>query len=319
MAVIAIFVLTSVALAKTSVTLSVDSRTAKVSTYAKTVEGLLKENEIDFKSCDSITPTPSSNLKEEMTIVVNHAKSVVLEVDGVEKSIVTTTSSVGEFLDINNVEFGSLDTVLPGLDVLLKDGMRVRIIHAKRRLEVTEKSIPYQTVTLNDRNLPKGVKKVVTAGENGILEVVYEVFYKGGLEVKRGKKEERLVAEAVDRVIKVGTKKLTSSAGYDVSRGSNSIGAIGGKILRMTATAYTPGYGCGFRTATGAKAQYGIVAVDPRVIPLGTRLFVEGYGNAIAADTGGAIKGNRVDLCFNTLQEARNFGRRTVVIHILGK
>lgn len=70
-------------------------------------------------------------------------------------------------------------------------------------------------------------------------------------------------------------------------------------------------------TATGMKAQHGVVAVDPSVIPLGTRLYVEGYGNAIAADTGSAIKGNRIDLCFDTLSECNKYGRRTVKVEIL--
>ncbi|MBI4733746.1 MAG: 3D domain-containing protein [Rubrobacteridae bacterium] len=67
------------------------------------------------------------------------------------------------------------------------------------------------------------------------------------------------------------------------------------------------------------RAQKGVVAVDPRVIPLGTRLYIEGYGEAIAADTGGAIKGNRIDLCYNTPGECFKFGRQTVKVHVLGK
>ncbi len=84
----------------------------------------------------------------------------------------------------------------------------------------------------------------------------------------------------------------------------------------MIATAYTPGHGCGTITATGMRARYGVVAVDPRVIPLGTHLYIEGYGEAIAADTGSAIKGVRIDLCFDSLAQARAFGRRKVVVHI---
>ena len=322
MAAIAVLVLTSAALARTSIALSVDGRTTKVSTYAETVEGLLKENEIEFKSYDSITPSLSSHLEEGMTITVKHAKSVVLDVDGVEKSIVSLANNVGEFLDMNGVEFNSLDTVSPNLDKLLEDGMRISVIHAKGRLEISEKPISYKVITLNDKNLSKGVKKVVVTGKNGVLEVVYEVFYKGGLIVKKETKEERVAVEAVDQIVKVGTKQLSSTTSHTVSRSSGSTSNsanTGEKVLRMVATAYTPGHGCGFRTATGARAQYRLVAVDPRVIPLGTHLYIEGYGNAIAADTGGAIKGNRIDLCFNTLQEAINFGRRTVVVHILGK
>jgi 3D (Asp-Asp-Asp) domain-containing protein len=89
----------------------------------------------------------------------------------------------------------------------------------------------------------------------------------------------------------------------------------------MRASAYAPNYGPGVGeiTANGMRAKKGVVAVDPRVIPLGTRLYIEGYGNAIAADTGGAIKGDRIDLCYNTPGECFEFGRRTVKVTILGR
>lgn len=321
MVIAVIFATAGIALAKNTVTLSVDGCSTRVSTYTGTVKELLKENKIKIKSYDSVSPGLSTHLKEGMTVTVEHAKSVVLEVDGVDKPIVTTATKVGEFLKMSGVSFNSLDTVTPDLDTPLEDDMRIRVVHAKGRLEVVKKPIPFKITTVYDVHLSKGIKKVIVPGKNGIAESVYEVFYKGGLELKREKKEERVALEPVNQVVKAGTKK--SSAYTSVNRGSNAApkpaSNVGGRILRVTATAYTPGYGCGFRTATGAKACFGIVAVDPRVIPLGTRLYVEGYGNAIAADTGGAIKGNRVDLCFNTLQEARNFGRRTVVVHILGK
>lgn len=88
----------------------------------------------------------------------------------------------------------------------------------------------------------------------------------------------------------------------------------------MVATAYFSGGG-GLNgdgiTATGLRARKGIVAVDPRVIPLGTKLFIEGYGEALAADTGGWIKGNRVDLCFDSLQECYTYGRRHLYVYLV--
>ncbi len=92
------------------------------------------------------------------------------------------------------------------------------------------------------------------------------------------------------------------------------------RLLTMRATAYCPNGCCGSshgRTATGRKAEYGIVAVDPRVIPLGTALYVDRYGFAIAADTGRKIKGYRIDLCFPTHREAMRFGTRSVRVLIL--
>jgi len=90
----------------------------------------------------------------------------------------------------------------------------------------------------------------------------------------------------------------------------------------MVATAYYPGPESTGKsadgiTATGMRAGHGVVAVDPRVIPLGTRLYIPGYGLAVAGDVGGAIKGLRIDLGFSTLREALHFGRRRVTVYVL--
>ena len=94
------------------------------------------------------------------------------------------------------------------------------------------------------------------------------------------------------------------------------------KILIMQATAYYPGpedtwpYSSGY-TSSGLKAGYGVVAVDPKVIRLKNHLYIEDYGYAIAADRGAAIKGNKIDLCFDTYEEAVRFGRKNVKVYIL--
>jgi 3D (Asp-Asp-Asp) domain-containing protein len=112
---------------------------------------------------------------------------------------------------------------------------------------------------------------------------------------------------------------------YSWRRWRGALASRGGFVRRwqvrtMEATAYCPKGCCGSatgRTATGRRAEYGIAAVDPRVIPLGTALYVDRYGFAIAADVGRAIKGNRIDLCFPTHREAHRFGRRWVRVLIL--
>jgi len=89
-------------------------------------------------------------------------------------------------------------------------------------------------------------------------------------------------------------------------------------VMTMEATAYLPtdGNGAGL-TATGIPATYGVVAVDPRIIPLGSRVYIPGYGEAIAADTGGAIRGYKIDLCMESYSECMNFGRRNVTVYLL--
>lgn len=89
-------------------------------------------------------------------------------------------------------------------------------------------------------------------------------------------------------------------------------------VMTMEATAYLPTDGDGYGiTATGIPATYGVAAVDPYVIPLGSRLYIPGYGEAIAADTGGAIIGYRIDLCMESYDECMNFGRRNVTVYVL--
>ena len=89
-------------------------------------------------------------------------------------------------------------------------------------------------------------------------------------------------------------------------------------VMAMEATAYLPGDGDGAGiTAMGIPATYGVVAVDPGIIPLGSRVYIPGYGEAIAADTGGAIYGYRIDLCMESYAEAMNFGRRVVTVYVL--
>lgn len=113
-----------------------------------------------------------------------------------------------------------------------------------------------------------------------------------------------------------------SSTGSTVSRGSTSSSSMHGQVLTMVATGYDDSWECNYPyygqpSYIGLPLARGIVATDPNVIPMGTRLYVEGYGEAIAADQGGAIKGNRIDLFFDSHQEALNWGMRTVKVTIL--
>jgi len=117
--------------------------------------------------------------------------------------------------------------------------------------------------------------------------------------------------------------KVAEKPASTVSRGTTAPSRTG-KVITMVSTAYDGCYECnkpyyGYPSYIGLPLKHGIVAVDPKVIPMGTRLYVEGYGDAIAADQGNAIKGNRIDLFFDTHQQALNYGMKTVKVTILGK
>lgn len=121
----------------------------------------------------------------------------------------------------------------------------------------------------------------------------------------------------VDGIVGPETRKYLGisnpSQNYTPSRGT--------RVMTMVSTGYCPCAKCSWPYADnlcymGYPAGRGIVAVDPKVIPMGTRVYVEGYGAGLAADQGGAIKGNRIDLCFNSHQEALNWGIKTVKVTV---
>lgn len=170
--------------------------------------------------------------------------------------------------------------------------------------------IPFKTEYEFSRTVGPGRLLTVRKGQAGKVEKIYSVQFENGKPVGKTLIETRKT-EPVSQLIHMGR------VGYQPSRHKFT----GTKVMVMTATAYDPSAGLGkratFRTRTGMRARFGLVAVDPRVIPLGTKLYVEGYGFALAADTGGAIKGNKIDLCYNSRAQCFKFGRRKVVVHVL--
>jgi 3D (Asp-Asp-Asp) domain-containing protein len=176
--------------------------------------------------------------------------------------------------------------------------------------------IPRKTERISDARLDRGMSRVVREGSDGVMEQM--------ILIRRG--ESGILSEAVmkewvsvspePKVIAVGTREplrvLMTSRGSYTYRKSYSMIATAYEPSERSCGKYADGY-----TAIGVKAAPGIVAVDPKVIPLRTRLYVEGYGPALAADVGGAIRGNRIDLFFNTVEEALRYGRRRVKVYVL--
>jgi len=193
-------------------------------------------------------------------------------------------------------------------------------------------------ITTYNADMEKGTSKVIREGNDGVKTSTYTVRYENGVETSKVLTAEIINTKPVDKIIEQGTKVVTifNKTGSAVT--GSTIVTAGGKelnfsnVLTVSATAYDLSYeSCGKNpgdrgygiTASGMQARYGVIAVDPRVIPLGTRLYIEAadgswvYGEAIAGDTGGAIKGNKIDLFFNSRSECMSFGRRTAKVYIL--
>jgi len=181
---------------------------------------------------------------------------------------------------------------------------------------VEHRTIAPPTVHRLSPALYPGVSKVVAHGAPGILEVDTRYAQRDGGPVRRIVVWSRVVRAAHPRVVAdgIGYSPLAAFEAHGVAR----MAFLARDAMVMVATAYTAGCGgCDGMTAIGRRAGHGIVAVDPRVIPLGTRLYIPGYGPAIAGDTGGSIVGLRIDLGFDTLRDAMLFGRRDVKVYRL--
>lgn len=235
---------------------------------------------------------------------------VAVQADGSVIGLATPAATVGELLEAIGVSLGSLDRTRPAPQTPIADGLEVQVTRVARRQVVEETAIPSQTVVLADPDRPAGFTKILSHGRQGRVRRVWRVWTKDGQETCRGIVSHQVLEAAADTVVLRGTRGLPT-------RGGNWH-----RPLVMTATAYDPGpRSCGRHadgyTATGVKAKKGVVAVDDRVIPMGSRLYVPGYGFAVAADRGSAIKGMRIDLCFPTYREALAFGRRKVKVYLL--
>ncbi len=177
---------------------------------------------------------------------------------------------------------------------------------------VLRSPIAYPTLRKPASQLRSGTSRTVRSGVNGEKEVVYRVYLNSdGTELRREVASSRILKAPQAEVVEEGRTAQLPSRGYFSGR----------RVVTMSATWYDP-YHDGSpdhgRTYTGVLGGYGVVAVDPSFIPLGTRLFIEGYGYAVAGDIGGAIKGNRIDLAIDSQHDVKNIKDMSHVrVHIL--
>lgn len=237
-------------------------------------------------------------------------RTITLQEGGTVRTIQTQAASVAEMLREANIGLKELDRCVPSPKEPLADGMEVTVTRIERRTETDRVTLPRPVRRFADRTIRPGVVRVVQEGRDGLREDTYQVYLADGKEVARKRVASKTAVEPKSRVEAFGTgQALLSRSGHSTRR-----------VLDMLATGYAPRV-CGGsrtgRTATGVRAGYGKVAVDPRVIPLGSRLYIEGYGYAIAADTGGAVKGHRIDLGHETRRDALRVGRQRVKVYVL--
>jgi len=297
------------------VELQKDDEKKTVWTTVDTVKEFLEEQKISLNEHDQISQQIDSRIEHNMDIVVHTAFPVTLVDAGKKKKVWSTSTTVADFLKQQEISLAKLDRVEPDLKEEVKEDAVVDITRIEKVTDVVEQPINYAVVTQKDNSLPEGTEEVVKEGKNGLISKKFEVTIENGKETSRKLLSEKTLTEKQDKVVSVGTK--TDTVQQLASRGEES-----GTEVHVNSTAYTASCnGCSGHTATGidlkANPNAKVIAVDPSFIPLGTKVYVEGYGYAVAADTGGNVKGKKIDVFFATKAEAYRWGNRQVKIKII--
>lgn len=290
---------------KKEVTIQVDGKRVEARTFAADVETLLRENDITLHEQDRVVPARDARLQEGMKIVVHRAVPVTLQVGGEKSRVMTAAATVGDVLKERGVVRGEKDIVAPAVDTPVHEGMQIRVDRITTRVVEEQVPIPNKTIRESDYNLRRGIVKVIREGSQGLERRAWQVVLKNGKEQEKRLLASNIVKQPVDRVVRVGVLQIVSRGGHELRYS---------RAYDMVATAYTY---TGRNTSTGAPPGVGTVAVDPSVIPLGSRLYVEGYGYGRAMDVGGKIKGNRIDVFLPSQSQALSWGRRTVKVYLL--
>lgn len=292
--------------------------------YVNTVEEALEGSGISLGPYDKISPDLKSSVSKEMAIHIYRAYPVTL-IDGQESyEVFTTKQTVGEILQQENIKLNSLDLVEPFIGAQTRAGDRIQItrIREERVKEIFQ--IPFVTEVILKDEMDDDEIILIQEGQMGSKSVELKLRYENDQLVARHFVSEEVLEEPINRIKHKGTQEmLVTSRGLPFRYS---------KVIICEATAYDlsyescgkypgdPAYGI---TYTGTYARPGVIAVDPRVIPLHSKVYVASldrtpdYGFADAEDTGSAIKGNKVDLFISSNRQALRYGRRKVKVYII--
>jgi uncharacterized protein YabE (DUF348 family)/3D (Asp-Asp-Asp) domain-containing protein len=274
-----------------------------VSTTSRpTVAQALREAGVHVGPGDRVSPAMDDRVVADARIEVQRASAVVLALPHEHRVLYTFAPTVGDILSEAGVTLGPDAFVDPPADTAVANGLSVRVVELSSAADYERVPVPSGLVYREDPSLAAGTTRTVE-GHDGFLVRRYVIEYVNGEEAGRTFAEEYYDPEPQDAVVYYPPKRTAPPASPARPPSESGTARPGGTTMTVWATWYNPAssgrspsdpaYG---RTATGVQVTYGIVAVDPTVIPLGTRMYIPGYGEAVAADTGGAVKGYIIDL-----------------------
>ena len=300
-----------------------------VYSFGNDAEAILDSASIEIDEADEITVVESNASKSVMTIKINRAISVNLDLAGEVKEVKVPEGTVEEALKECGFIADKHDKITPSLDTQIQEGMDIKVVDVEYKKDVTTKTIEYKTKKIYTARLAPGETRISIKGKDGELTITKTTKTINGKTVKV-ETNKKVTKKAVTEEILVGIKtrkanpngwisELTPKKTIELDRYGRPVDYK--KVIKGVASAYCTGTTC----STGVKVKPGYIAVDPSIIPYGTEMYIRTpdgswlYGYAIAADTGGFTSwGNTIaDLYMSSYTQAVNFGRRNIEIYII--
>lgn len=291
-----------------NVTVVADGNQKVISTVYNNPKSILKQAGVNLQENDDFSVS-TGDVTDNSVITVNRAVPVSIEIDGKTKTIKTAKKTVDELMSSLNLNEDKY-FVDQDKNAQINTNSKIKVLNVSTRLVLKDEVQPYNVIKEPDSSLIKGIEEVEQEGRNGLNRLLVRERYHNGVKINEEVVQTSQLVRAKDRIVREGIAEPIAQKTVGLRSYS--------QVLYMEASAYLPydGGGGGY-TALGIPARYGVAAVDPNVIPLGTRLYIPGYGEAIAADTGGAVNGYTIDLCMEDYTQAMSFGRRGVEVYIL--
>lgn len=287
-----------------------DSITITTTNYETTslrVDTFIENHQIDYVSGqDAIDVDLHDNISNNMEIRITKAVDIPVTVDGETEVITILPTTVEEILKKLNVEVGENDIVEPALDKTLGKGDSLQVKRVIIEQIVEEEDTTFATKHVPDPNMVIGKTQVVQEGAVGRAQNTYTVVFVDGVETSKTLDETVVLTEKKDKIIAYGMNMKTGTpAGLKYKT----------KISGVRAVSYH--FSGNPRGAFGLPCTYGTCAVDKKVIPLGSLIYVENYGYAIANDVGSGIKGNTIDLYMEDMRQCYKWGARKVNVYVI--
>ncbi|OME75806.1 hypothetical protein BK120_30465 [Paenibacillus sp. FSL A5-0031] len=320
-----------------SVSVVVNGQETIVETKQWVLQRLLDEQAIAIGPHDEVSIPLNAAIKDGDRIEVTHAIPVIVKADGKTSTVYTTERTVQAAIEELHIPVRGQDKVIPPLHTVLDNELTVTVVRVDKKVAETERAMPFSIVKKNDPTLEAGKQKLVQPGKEGLIVESIEKQYEDGILISKKMVSKVVETAAVNQVVAIGTKKeepkvsvLSNKSPSFTSLTKSGVTFKARKVLKnVTLTAYSadisstgkdeshPQYGI---TSSGTRVQEGrTIAVDPKVIPIGWWVYIEGIGFRRAEDKGSAVKGNKIDVYFDSTKIANKFGRKKgITVYVLG-